>query len=62
MQGCVPIASATRLEQLDELARSVELRLDPAALKVLDAASVIGAGEQPVRAPPPRPPAPAPRD
>jgi aryl-alcohol dehydrogenase-like predicted oxidoreductase len=55
MKGCVPIASATRLEQLDELAGSVELSLDPAAMRALDAASVIGPGEQPVRAPPPRP-------
>jgi aryl-alcohol dehydrogenase-like predicted oxidoreductase len=55
MHGCVPIASATRLEQLDELAGSVELDLDPAAMQALDAASVIGTGEQPVRAPPPRP-------
>ncbi len=55
MKGCVPIASATRLEQLDELAGSVGLSLDPAAMQALDAASVIGPGEQPVRAPPPRP-------
>jgi aryl-alcohol dehydrogenase-like predicted oxidoreductase len=55
MKGCVPIASATRLEQLEELAGSVELGLDPAAMRALDAASVIGPGEQPVRAPPPRP-------
>jgi aryl-alcohol dehydrogenase-like predicted oxidoreductase len=55
MKGCVPIASATRLEQLHELAGSVGLSLDPAAMRALDAASVIGPGEQPVRAPPPRP-------
>jgi len=54
-KGCVPIASATRLEQLDELARSADLTLDPAAVQTLDAASIIGPGEQPVRAPPPRP-------
>jgi aryl-alcohol dehydrogenase-like predicted oxidoreductase len=57
-KGCVPVASATRLEQLEELAHSVELELDPAAMRTLDAASVIGPGEQPVRSPPPRPPAP----
>jgi aryl-alcohol dehydrogenase-like predicted oxidoreductase len=54
-KGCVPIASATRLEQLEELARSAELSLDAAAVATLDAASVIGPGEEPVRAPPPRP-------
>ena len=53
-KGCVPIASATSLEQLDELARSALLDLDAAALATLDTASVIGPGEQPVRAPPPR--------
>jgi aryl-alcohol dehydrogenase-like predicted oxidoreductase len=55
MKGCVPIASATGLDQLEELAHSARLRLDPAAVSVLDAASVIGPGEQPVRAPPPQP-------
>ncbi len=54
-KGCVPIASATRLEQLEELARSAELTLDTESVRTLDAASVIGPGEQPVRAPPPRP-------
>jgi len=54
-KGCIPIASATRLAQLDELAASAELALKPAAVRALDAASVIGPGEQPVRAPPPRP-------
>ena len=54
-KGCVPIASATKLAQLEELARSAELTLDSAAVRTLDAASVIGPGEQPVRAPPPRP-------
>jgi aryl-alcohol dehydrogenase-like predicted oxidoreductase len=53
-KGCVPIASATRLEQLDELARSVELSLDAQTMALLDAASLIGPGETPVRAPPPR--------
>ncbi len=54
-KGCVPIASATRIGQLEELARSAELSLDAAAVATLDAASVIGPGEEPVRAPPPRP-------
>ncbi len=54
-KGCIPIASATRVEQLEELARSADLTLDPAAVQTLDAASVIGPGEQPVRAPPPQP-------
>jgi len=58
-KGCVPIASATRLEQLDELARSAQLELAAAAVRALDVASVIGPGEEPVRAPPPRPQAPA---
>jgi aryl-alcohol dehydrogenase-like predicted oxidoreductase len=59
-KGCIPIASATRLEQLDELARSAALTLDPQAVQTLDRASIIGPGEQPVRAPPPRPQAPTP--
>lgn len=54
-KGCVPIASATKLAQLEELARSAELALDSAAVRALDDASIIGPGEQPVRAPPPRP-------
>ena len=53
-KGCVPIASATRLEQLEELAAGVDLALDAATVAALDAASVIGPGEQPVRAPPPQ--------
>jgi len=54
-KGCIPIASATRLEQLEELARSVEVSLDATALASLDVASFIGPGEEPVRSPPPRP-------
>lgn len=54
-KGCIPLASATRLEQLEELAQSAELSLDAATVAALDAASVIGPGEEPVRAPPPRP-------
>jgi aryl-alcohol dehydrogenase-like predicted oxidoreductase len=59
-KGCIPLASATRLEQVEELARSAELSLDAAAVRTLDAASVIGRGEEPVRAPPPRPQSAAP--
>ena len=54
-KGCIPIASATKLSQLEELAKSVELTLDADAVASLDAASVINPGEEPVRAPPPRP-------
>jgi aryl-alcohol dehydrogenase-like predicted oxidoreductase len=54
-KGCIPIASATRMEQLTELAKFVELKLDAEAVAALDAASVINPGEEPVRAPPPRP-------
>ena len=54
-KGCIPIASATKLSQLEELAKSVDLTLDAAAVAALDAASVINPGEEPVRAPPPRP-------
>jgi aryl-alcohol dehydrogenase-like predicted oxidoreductase len=54
-KGCVPIASATKLEQLQELAKSAALKLDAEAVQALDAASVINPGEEPVRAPPPRP-------
>ncbi len=52
-KGCVPIASATSLAQLEELARSVDVELDAAAVAQLDTASLIGPGEAPVRAPPP---------
>jgi aryl-alcohol dehydrogenase-like predicted oxidoreductase len=54
-KGCVPIASATKLSQLEELAKFVDLTLDAAAVAALDEASVIHPGEEPVRAPPPRP-------
>jgi aryl-alcohol dehydrogenase-like predicted oxidoreductase len=54
-KGCIPIASATRLEQLKELAKSAALTLDAQAVRLLDQASVINPGEEPVRAPPPRP-------
>ena len=54
-KGCVPIASATKLEQLNELAKFVSVKLDAQAVAALDKASNIGPGEEPVRAPPPRP-------
>ena len=54
-KGCVPIASATKLAQLTELAKSSEITLDAEAVAALDLASVINPGEEPVRAPPPRP-------
>jgi aryl-alcohol dehydrogenase-like predicted oxidoreductase len=54
-KGCVPIASATRMEQLKELAGSAALTLDAEAVRRLDEASVINPGEEPVRAPPPNP-------
>jgi aryl-alcohol dehydrogenase-like predicted oxidoreductase len=60
-KGCVPLASATRLEQLEELAAGVELHLDAPSVARLDAASVIGPGEQPLRAPPPKPQPAAPK-
>ena len=54
-KGCIPIASATKLQQLEELAKFTSVKLDAAAVAELDKASVIGPGEEPVRAPPPRP-------
>ncbi|HEY5413148.1 MAG TPA: aldo/keto reductase [Caulobacteraceae bacterium] len=54
-KGCIPIASATKLSQLEELAKFVDLTLDADAVATLDKASVINPGEEPVRAPPPRP-------
>ncbi len=54
-KGCVPIASATKVSQLEELAKFVALSLDADAVAALDKASTIGPGEEPVRAPPPRP-------
>ena len=52
-KGCIPIASATSLAQLKELAGSVEVKLDAEALAALDAASVFNQGEEPVRGPMP---------
>jgi aryl-alcohol dehydrogenase-like predicted oxidoreductase len=54
-KGCIPIASATKLEQLKELAGFVAVGLDSEAVAALDKASTIGPGEEPVRAPPPSP-------
>ena len=54
-KGCIPIASATTLDQLNELAKSAALTLDAEAVAALDKASAIGPGEAPVRAPPPSP-------
>ena len=55
-KGCVPIASATKLEQLKELAKASDVTLDAQAVAALDEASVFNPGEEPVRAPPPSPP------
>ena len=54
-KGCVPIASATKVSQLEELAKFVQVSLGAADVAQLDEASVIHPGEEPVRAPPPRP-------
>ncbi len=54
-KGCVPIASATNLEQFQDLAKSAAVTLDAQAVAELDAASVVGAGEEIVRHAPPRP-------
>ena len=54
-KGCIPIASATKLTQLEELAKAVDLTLDEATVAALDEASVINPGEEPVRAPALRP-------
>ena len=52
-KNCIPIASATSLKQLQELAKSVTL--DAEAVAALDKASEMGAGEEIVRHAPPRP-------
>jgi aryl-alcohol dehydrogenase-like predicted oxidoreductase len=52
-KGCIPIASATSLEQLKELAASTDVRLDAEAVAALDAASRTEAGEEPDRGPMP---------
>ena len=56
-KGCIPIASATSLKQLNELVPFVDVSLDAEAVKALDDASAIGPGEDPelTRTPPPRP-------
>ena len=48
-KGCVPIASATSLGQLKELAASTEVRLDAGAVAALDDASRTDPGEAPER-------------
>ena len=48
-KGCVPIASATSLDQLKELAASTEVRLDAGAVAALDDASRTDPGEAPER-------------
>ena len=52
-KGCTPIASATSVQQLEELAGSLEVDLDAATLAALDKASRIDPGEEPVRGPMP---------
>ena len=54
-KGCVPIASATSLKQFHELAKAADVTLDAEAVAALDAASVVGPGEEIVRHAPPRP-------
>jgi aryl-alcohol dehydrogenase-like predicted oxidoreductase len=48
-KGCIPIASATSLDQLKELAAATEVRLDAEAIAVLDEASRMAPGEAPDR-------------
>ena len=48
-KGCTPIASATNLDQLKELAASAELRLDAETVAALDDASRTDPGEAPER-------------
>ena len=50
---CIPIASATSLDQLEDLAGSVEITLDTEALAALDEASRMDADETPDRGPMP---------
>ncbi len=52
-KGCIPIASATSLAQLEDLAGSVEITLDTEALAALDEASRMDADETPDRGPMP---------
>ena len=54
-KGCIPIASATSLKQLQELVPFADITLDAEAVRELNQASHIGPGEEPVRTPPPRP-------
>ena len=48
-KGCVPIASATSLDQLKELAAFTDVRLDAESVAVLDQASRTDPGEAPDR-------------
>ena len=52
-KGCIPIASATSLAQLEDLAGSVEITLNTEALAALDEASRMDADETPDRGPMP---------
>jgi aryl-alcohol dehydrogenase-like predicted oxidoreductase len=52
-KGCVPIASATSLQQLEELAVSAEIELQAADIAALDEASRTDPGEGPDRGPMP---------
>ena len=48
-KGCIPIASATSVDQLKELAAGAEIRLDAEAVAALDQASRLDPGEAPQR-------------
>ena len=52
-KGCIPIASATSLGQLEDLAGSVDITLDAEALAALDEASRMAPDEAPDRGPMP---------
>ena len=52
-KGCIPIASATSLDQLEDLAGSVDITLDPDVLAALDEASRMDPDEAPDRGPMP---------
>ena len=48
-KGCIPIASATNLDQLKDLAAFIDVRLDADAIAALDEASRMAPGEAPDR-------------
>ena len=52
-KGCIPIASATSLAQLNELAGSIEISLDAESLAALDKSSRMDPDEAPERGPMP---------